>query len=581
MAVRAVRNNVPARVTLAALSASALLASLLAAAPAPAAAECTTAPMVMPAAQIGAGMIGTGLTTVQGSTPTSFNIEVIGTLDDAILPGHDLVMFEITGPQSFLDQAYGMFFGMSGSPIFINGMLAGAASYRFYFSDAVIGLFTPAEEMTRIVEPVTSMPSSVTLTTDARRAVARTTGTPLAETPATAQMLRTPLAVSGMSGEQLDELQASLDERGLPIDVVASGSPTAALDPTPLAPGSPMGAAISLGDVSWVGIGTATFVCGSGVNVGFGHPFFFSGSSAMAMTDAEVLTILNDPSGIYGPGMIATPGDIHGTVLEDRFTGIAGQAGPAPDAMLITSDYTNADTGNARLGQTDVYYQEDWWAPDLAWYHNEVNLEVVFDQFGPGSLDLAYTIEGVREDGTTPFTVTNSILLASPYSAFDGIYKMTSAMYTLAFNRFEGVTFTSVDTVGTVTEQRLEGEITGVRTASDLQPSLRSRGVQKVPANGTVTVEVTIDPLEPGAKVRVFFELRAGGRSGYDVVKIRGGREQFYVNKRGLASFEELIEELSGGSHANEIVAKGLGKAVIGTDLMVKGKESFTVKVIA
>src|SRR3990172_8176181 len=307
MAVRAVRMNVPARVILAALSASALLASLLAA-PAPAAAECATTPIVMPAAQIGAGMTGTGLTTVRGSTPTGFNIEVIGTLENAILPGHDLVMFEITGPQSFLDQAHGMFFGMSGSPIFINGMLAGAASYRFYFSDAVIGLFTPAEEMTRI-------PPSVTLTADARRAVATTTGTPLSETPATAQMLRTPLAVSGMSGEQLDELQASLDERGLPIDVVASGSPSAALDPTPLAPGSPMGAAISLGDVSWVGLGTATFVCGSGVNVGFGHPFFFSGSSAMAMTDAEGLTILDDPSGIYLPGMIATPGHIHGPTL--------------------------------------------------------------------------------------------------------------------------------------------------------------------------------------------------------------------------------------------------------------------------
>ena len=571
--------NVPARVILAALSASALLASLLAA-PAPAAAECATTPIVMPSDQIVAGMTGTGLTTVRGSTPTSFNIEVIGTLENAILPGHDLVMFEITGPQSFLDQAHGMFFGMSGSPIFINGMLAGAASYRFYFSDAVIGLFTPAEEMTRIVEPVTSMPSSVTLTADARRAVATTTGTPLSETPATAQMLRTPLAVSGMSGEQLDELQASLDERGLPIDVVASGSPSAALDPTPLAPGSPMGAAISLGDVSWVGLGTATFVCGSGVNVGFGHPFFFSGSSAMAMTDAEVLTILDDPSGIYGPGMIATPGDIHGTVLEDRFTGIAGQAGPAPDAMVIASDYTNADRGNTRLGQTDVYYQEDWWAPDLAWYHNEVNLEVVFDQFGAGSLDLAYTIEGVREDGTTPFKVTNSILLSSDYSAFDGIYKMTSAMYTLAFNGFEEVTFTSVDTVGTVTEQRLEGEITRVRTASNLQPSLRSRGVQKVRANGVVTVEVTLDPREPGDEVTVVFKLRAGGRPGYDVVKLRGGREQLYVDERRLGSFDELIEELSGGSHANEIVAKGLGRVAVGTDLMVTGKGSFTIKVI-
>src|SRR5215211_7507414 len=272
------------RAMLAFICSSVLVVSLSISTPAPAAATCLSPPAVLPAAQIAPGMVGTGLTTVQGSTPTSFDIEVIGTLEDAILPGHDLVMFQITGPQSFLDEAHGMFFGMSGSPITINGMLAGAASYRFYFSDADIGLFTPAEEMLNIVDGP-AMPVSVPLTAQARRLVAEAAGVPTSAAPGSAQILRTPLAVSGMATAQMDRLQATLDEQGLPMDVVPAAAPSAGLDKTPLAPGSPMGAAISIGDISFVGIGTTTFTCGSNVNVGWGHPFFFEGPSRMALTD--------------------------------------------------------------------------------------------------------------------------------------------------------------------------------------------------------------------------------------------------------------------------------------------------------
>lgn len=568
------------RASLAGICVSALVVSVLLAPSAPAATSCASPPVVLPASQIVPGMTGTGLTTVSGETPTGFDIEVIGTLSDAILPGHDLVIFQITGPQSFLDAAHGMFFGMSGSPIYINGKLAGAASYRFYFSDANIGLFTPAEEMLNIVD-APAMPQSVPLTPEARRLVARAAGVPTSAAPGAAQILRTPVAVSGVPASEMDRLQATLDEHGLPMDVFAAGSPSAALDPTPLAPGSPMGAAISLGDVSFVGIGTTTFSCGSGVNVGWGHSFFFEGPSNMALTDASVITILNDPSGIYGPGMIANAGDIHGTVSDDRFTGIASQAGDAPDPMVLTSDFTNADNGHARAGETDVYYQEDYWGPDLAWYHNFVNLLVVFDQFGSGSLDMSYTISGLREDGVTPFTVANSVLSSSTYDAFEGIYKLSSAMYSLAFNRFEDITFTSVDTSGSITSQRLEGKIGEVRTSSSLQPSLASRGVQKVRGGGRVTVEVNLEPFGGGASVPVTFTMRAPNRPGYYDVRLRGGRERYYVSDRGLDSFDELVDELSGGQHASDIIASGLGRRVIaGTDLVVTGRGSFTVQVV-
>lgn len=564
---------------LASLLAVVLAATLLAASPAPAAVGCSNPPDVLPVSQIVPGMTGSGLTTVHGGAPTSFTIEVIGTLNGAILPGHDLVIFEITGPQSFLSEAHGMFSGMSGSPIFINDRLAGAASYRFYFSDAAIGLFTPAAEMVNLVNRPT-LPSTVRLTPEARRAVARAAGVPVAAAPVAATALRTPLAVSGLTGARLGELQAVLDDHGLPVDVHAAGTPSAGLNPTPLQPGAPMGAALSIGDVSFVGIGTTTYGCGTNVNVGWGHPFFFEGESSMALTDANVITVLDDPSQIYGPSVIAQPGDLRGTVVQDRFTGIVGVAGPPPQPMLVTSDFTSPDTGNSRVGTTEIYYQDEYWGPEITWSHMVTDLQVVFDQYGDGSLAMQYSISGLREDGVTPFTIENSVMWSSSYDAFEGIYKLTSAMYALRFNRFEDVTFTAVDASGLVTGDALEGRIGEIRTSSKLQPGLQSRAFVKVKTGGTVTAEVWLEPAGGGDPVPVTLELRAPRSPGLFTVRLRGGRERLYVNDR-VGSFEELVAQLSGGEHGNELIATGLGPRTSAlADLIVQGTGAFAVKVV-
>jgi len=228
-----------------------------------------------------------------------------------------------------------------------------------------------------------------------------------------------------------------------------------------------------------------------------------------------------------------------------------------------------------------VYYQEDYWGPELAWYHNYVNLLVVFDRYGSGSLDMGYTISGLREDGVTPFTVTNSVLSSSTYDAFEGIYKMSGAMYQLAFNRFEDISFTSVDTNGSVTSERLEGKIGRVRTSSNLQNGLRSRVVQRVSQHGRVTVEVTLEPFGGGEPVLVTFRMRAPGRPGYYGVRLRGGRDRYFVEERGVRSFDELVDRLSGGEHANDLIASGLGRSVTTeTGLVVTGRSGFTLQVV-
>ena len=98
-------------------------------APATAQGTCSTgsAPAVYPENQLQPGTMATGLTTIQGRTPQSFDAEVLGILSDAIVPGHDIILVKISGP--VVDQTGGGFFGMSGSPVSINGQLVGAVAY--------------------------------------------------------------------------------------------------------------------------------------------------------------------------------------------------------------------------------------------------------------------------------------------------------------------------------------------------------------------------------------------------------------------------------------------------------------------
>src|SRR5512132_2464221 len=149
----------------------ALLAVSLTFADAPAATTCASPPAVFPESSITPGMAGTGLTAVQGSAPTAFDIQVIGIFPNALLPSFDLVIFRITGPPAFLDQAHGVASGMSGSPIYIGGQLAGAVSYTFGLAaDPMIGLFTPAQQMVDLTAlptcSATSLPSSISASRD-------------------------------------------------------------------------------------------------------------------------------------------------------------------------------------------------------------------------------------------------------------------------------------------------------------------------------------------------------------------------------------------------------------------------------
>src|SRR5205823_4307626 len=190
---------------------------------------------------------------------------VLGVLPDYILPGHDIILVKISGP--VVDQVGGGFYGMSGSPVSIDGQLVGAVAYgppAGYGDQTIMGL-TPAQEMVDVLSyqdpSASSAPRVVRLSSSTRARMARVAGEPASAVPAQLVRLRLPLAVSGLDGRAMTKLRRFVKKLGLPVVVYRSApaatSSVSASSPA-LEPGGPVSAVISTGDLTMGAIGTVT-----------------------------------------------------------------------------------------------------------------------------------------------------------------------------------------------------------------------------------------------------------------------------------------------------------------------------------
>jgi hypothetical protein len=106
-------------------------------------------PGFFPLDQIRPGMTGTAWTVFQGSTPEPMQVEILGILRGARGPGQDLILARLHGDKP---EYTGVVEGMSGSPVYIDGKLAGSLSYRIgQFTKEPIAGITPIEQMLEVL----------------------------------------------------------------------------------------------------------------------------------------------------------------------------------------------------------------------------------------------------------------------------------------------------------------------------------------------------------------------------------------------------------------------------------------------
>src|SRR6266436_2499374 len=102
----------------------------------------------IPVSQIHKGMRGVAYTVFQGTTPEDMDVEVLGVLKDMNGPKGDIILIRLHGPKV---EYTGVVAGMSGSPVYLDGKLAGALAFRIgEFSKEPIAGVTPIASMLEI-----------------------------------------------------------------------------------------------------------------------------------------------------------------------------------------------------------------------------------------------------------------------------------------------------------------------------------------------------------------------------------------------------------------------------------------------
>ena len=119
----------------------------------------------IPVSEIHAGMHGVAYTVFQGTKPESMGVEVLGILKNANGPKGDIILVRLSGEKA---EYTGVVAGMSGSPVYLNGKLAGALAFRIgEFSKEPIAGVTPIAEMLEI-NAMDRSPGGSTVNAEAR-----------------------------------------------------------------------------------------------------------------------------------------------------------------------------------------------------------------------------------------------------------------------------------------------------------------------------------------------------------------------------------------------------------------------------
>src|SRR5262249_19320719 len=83
---------------------------------------------IIPVSQVREGMQGYAYTIFAGDQVEKFDLEVIGVMPNFLGPRQSIILVQLKGPKV---EHTGVVAGMSGSPVYLEGKLAGALALKF------------------------------------------------------------------------------------------------------------------------------------------------------------------------------------------------------------------------------------------------------------------------------------------------------------------------------------------------------------------------------------------------------------------------------------------------------------------
>jgi hypothetical protein len=387
--------------------------------------------------EIERGQTGYGLSVFEGTEPTRFEVEVVGVMRNTS-PGTSYILARLAGDAGGvpLDDT-GVIAGMSGSPVFLDGRLAGAVAFSWSFSKGALAGITPIEGMRRIG----AAPIAIAVEAPAPQPLSAS-GPPVSLADLVARRFPEDLvarelrhlrpaggwgagAPAGAAGPSLLWSAGGFGEgsRGLlagglggrtflaPAGTVGRAEGLS----TDLGPGSAVAAVLIDGDLQLAANGTVSDRVGDSL-VAFGHPFLGLGPVEVPMAPAEVVTVVASE---FSSFKIANIGEVIGAFKEDRLLGIQGHVGvpvrTVPMNLTVTDATGQTERFRMRLARMPLL------TPGLTAVATLGGLEVT--SYTPGEqgldLDVRFRISGYQDlileqsfDGMSATSEATSFLTA-------------------------------------------------------------------------------------------------------------------------------------------------------------------------
>jgi len=299
-------------------------------------------PQIITVSQIHAGMRGVAYTVFEGVKPESMDVEVLGVLHNVNGPKGDIILVRLHGTKV---EYTGVVAGMSGSPVYLDGKLAGALAFRIgEFSKEPIAGVTPIADMLEINALDRSPSEETSAVKPSVNSVAGKTAAP-GEALALAgsgqdsagnfanylKPIETPLVFNGFSEQAIQLFAPQFASAGI-VPVMGAGSVSNDKQPEPLEAGSAISAILVRGDMDIAATCTVTYVDPQRL-LACGHPLLQFGSVDLPMNKAEVLATLPSPLNAF---KIVNTTEAVGTFVQDRHTGIMGVFDRQPQMIPVT-----------------------------------------------------------------------------------------------------------------------------------------------------------------------------------------------------------------------------------------------------
>src|SRR5256885_2234573 len=287
----------------------------------------------LPLDQVRPGMQGYAYTIFAGDQVEKFELEVIGVMPNFLGPRQSIILVQLKGPKV---ERTGVVAGMSGSPVYLEGKLAGALSLKLgiFTKDPIAGVtpisdvINPPTQSASSAVPLPSTQSSNLAASFNNRNQTTSVSIPrLLPSGSTLQPIETPLFFSGFQPPTLQQFAPQI--QGYGFTAAQGGTAAPRPDDSQLAPGEMAGMVLVSGDASINSACTVTAIQADRVFL-CGHPFLNLGDVQLPMARSRVLTTLS--SDLASTKIVNVGGPI-GTITGDHLTAVTGKLGASP-AMI-------------------------------------------------------------------------------------------------------------------------------------------------------------------------------------------------------------------------------------------------------